>query len=134
MGPRPPTRRQIIDWLGAAAEHAEHAEIYHAAAINPQALDDALARQAARDAAAMQLIELAGCAEGFTRERGEPGTTLARLDDALRPLFKTRIAHVHPESGVMPPAPVTSVNLTIMMGRLKAAIHNLDSETLKIEP
>jgi hypothetical protein len=134
MGPREPTRQQIIGWLGAAAEQAEHAEIYHAAAANPHALDERLASQAARDAAAMQLIELAGCAEGFTRERGEPGTTLARLDDALRPLIKTRIAHVHPESGVTPPAPVTSVNLTIMMGRLKAAIHNLDSETLKIEP
>lgn len=133
MGPRSPTRRQIIDWLGAAAEHAEHAEIYHAAAINPQALDDALARQAARDAAAMQLIELAGCAEGFTRDRGEPGTTLARLDDVLRPLFKTRAAHVHPEIGITPPAPVTSTNLSVLMGHLKAAVRNLDLETWKIQ-
>jgi hypothetical protein len=31
MGPREPTRQQIIGWLGAAAEQAEHAEIYHAA-------------------------------------------------------------------------------------------------------
>jgi hypothetical protein len=133
MGPREPTRRQIIGWL-AAAEQAEHAEIYHTAAANPEALDDRLARQAARDAAAMQLIELAGCAEEFTRERGEPGTTLARLDDALRPLFKTRVAHVHPELGIAPPAPVTPGNLAALMGHLKGAILNLDSETLKIEP
>ena len=133
MGPRKPTRQQIIGWLGVAAEHAEHAEIYHAAATNPQALDDGLARQAARDAAAMQLIELAGCAEGFTRDRGEPGTTLARLDDVLRTLFKTRAVHVHPEIGITPPAPVTSTNLSVLMGHLKAAVRNLDPETWKIQ-
>jgi hypothetical protein len=133
MGPRQPTRRQIIDWLGAAAEQAEQAEIYHAAAANPQALDVGLARQAARDAAAMQLIELAGCAEGFTRDRGEPGTTLARLDDVLRTLFKTRVAHVHPEIGIAPPAPLMPTNLSVMMGHLKAAVRNLDPETFKIQ-
>jgi hypothetical protein len=133
MGPRQPTRRQIIDWLGAAAEQAEQAEIYHAAAANPQALDAGLARQAARDAAAMQLIELAGCAEGFTRDRGEPGTTLARLDDVLRTLFKTRVAHVHPEIGIAPPAPLMPTNLSLMMGHLKAAVRNLDPETFKIQ-
>jgi hypothetical protein len=54
----------------------------------------------------MQLIELAGCAEDFTREHGETGTTLARLDDALTPLIRTRAAYTHPESGA-PPPPVT---------------------------
>jgi hypothetical protein len=47
MGPRAPTRRQIIGWLAVAAEQAEHAEIYHTAAINPEVLDDRLAHQAA---------------------------------------------------------------------------------------
>ena len=134
MGPRERTRQQIIDWLGRAAEQAEHAEIYHAAAANPGGLEGRLARQAGHDAAAMQLIELAGCAEGFTRERGEPGTTLARLDDALRPLFKTRTAHTHPETGVAPPAPVTPRNLAVMIERIKTAIENLDSETVNIQP
>ena len=69
MGPQAPTRRQVIDWLGRAAEQAEHAEIYHAAAASPDALKGRVAHEAARDAAAMQLIELAGCAEGFTRGR-----------------------------------------------------------------
>jgi hypothetical protein len=73
-------------------EQAEHAEIYHEAAANPGALKGRVAHEAARDAAAMQLIELAGCAEGFTRGRGKPGTTLARLDDTLRPLIRTRAA------------------------------------------
>jgi hypothetical protein len=134
MVPRQPTREQVIDWLGEAAEQAELAEIYHAAAANPAALDGGLARQAVRDAVAMQLIELVGTAEDFTRERGEPGTTLARLDDALRALFKARHAHVHPELRDAPPPPVTPAYFHGLMGNLKAAIVNLDRETLNVEP
>src|SRR2546430_388089 len=107
MAPRQRTRQEIIDLLGRAEVQAQHAEAYHAAAADPGAVKGRAAHQAACVAAAMQLIELAGCAEGFTRERGEPGTTMARVDDALRPLFKTRTAHTHPEIGVAPPAPVT---------------------------
>lgn len=88
MGPRP--RQDILELLARAVKQAEHAEAYHAAAADPGALRGQAAHQAARDAAAMQLIELAGCGEGFTRERGEPRSTLAGLDDALRPLFRTR--------------------------------------------
>jgi hypothetical protein len=51
----------------------------------------------------MQLIELAGRAEGFKRDRGDPGTTLARFDDALRPVIELRTEHTHPESFFVPP-------------------------------
>jgi hypothetical protein len=133
MASRERTRPEIIDLLGRAADQAQHAEAYHAVAADPGTLEGRAAHQAARDAAAMQWIELAGCAEGFTRERGEPGTTLARLDDALRALFKTRTMHTHPENGLVPP-PVSPRNLGEMMDRLQTAIGNLDSETLKFEP
>jgi hypothetical protein len=92
------------------------------------------AHQAARDAAAMQLIELARCAEGFTHDRGGPGTTLARFDDALRPLFKTRTAHPYPEIGIAPPAPFTPRSLRVMIEELKTSFANLDSEALNIQP
>ena len=49
-------------------------------------------------------------------------------------LGRQHIAHVHPELGISPPALVTPGNLAALMGHLKAAILNLDSETLKIEP
>src|SRR5580704_19595943 len=97
MGPRQRARQDILNWLDRAAEQAQRAEAYHAAAANPRALEERAARQAACDAAAMQLIELVGCAEGFVLDRGDAGTTLARFDNALRPLIKTRIAHAHPE-------------------------------------
>ena len=126
-------RPEIIDLLGRAADQAQHAEAYHAAAADPATLEGRAAHQAACDAAAMQWIELAGCAEGFTRERGEPGTTLSRLDDTLRALFKTRTMHTHPETGNVPP-PVSPRILGEMMDRLQTAIGNLDSETLKFEP
>src|SRR6516162_6486153 len=102
MGPRQRTRREIIELLARAAEQAEHAEAYHAAAADPGAVKGRAAQQAARDAAAMQLIELAGCAEGFTRNRGEPGTTLARFDDALQPVIQLRNEHTHPERFLAP--------------------------------
>src|SRR3984885_2563365 len=98
MAPRARTRQEILDLLGRAAEQAQHAEAYHAAAIDAGTLKGRLAHQAARDAAAMQLIELAGCAEGFRPGGGEPGTTLARFDEALKPIFEARTAHTHPEN------------------------------------
>lgn len=96
MGPRQRTRQEIIDLLGRAAEEADHAEMYHQAAGDPRALKGRAADQAACDAAAMQLIELTGCAEKFTRNRGDPGTTLERFDDALGPLIDMRNQHTHP--------------------------------------
>jgi hypothetical protein len=132
MASREQTRLEIIDLLGRAADQAQHAEAYHAAAADPATLEGRATHQAACDAAAMQWIELAGCAEGFTRDRGDPGTTLARLDDALRALFKTRTLHTHPETGIVPP-PVSPRILGEMMDRLQTAIGNLDSETLKFE-
>ena len=111
MGPRQRTRREIIELLARAAEQTEHAEAYHAAAADPGAVKGHAAQQAARDAAAMQLIELAGCAEGFTRNRGDPGTTLARFDDALRPVIELRNAHTHPETGAAVPS-ITPSGLT----------------------
>jgi hypothetical protein len=133
MGPRARTRQEIIDLLAQAAEQAQHAEAYHAASADPDALQGRAANQAARDAAAMQLIELAGCAEGFTRNRGEPGTTLARLDDALRPVFEMRMAHTHPETGAAPP-PITPSRLGGIIEQLKTSLGNLDSETLNTQP
>lgn len=126
------TRQEIIGLLGRAAVQAQHAEAYHDAAADPGALKGQSAQQAAADACAMQLIELAGCAEDFVRDRGDPGTTLARFDDALRPVIKTRIAHTHPETEFAPPA-ITSRRLGEMIDRLRVAIGNLDSETLKFE-
>jgi hypothetical protein len=119
--------------LGRAAEQAQHAEAYHAAAADPGSLKGQAAHQAARDAAAMQLIELAGCAEDFTRNRGEPGTTLARFDDALRPVFEMRTPHTHPETGVAPP-PITPRRLSGIIEQLKTSSANLDSETLNTQP
>jgi hypothetical protein len=134
MGPRQRTRQQIIDLLGRAADEAELAEVYHKAARDPRAVEGPIAREAACDAAAMQLIELVGCGEEFVRERGDPGTTLARLDDALRPMVKTRTAHTHPELGMAPPAPFTPRELDGMMKKLKSAIENLDPHTMSIQP
>jgi hypothetical protein len=133
MGPRGRTRQEIIELLARAAEQAQHAEAYHAAAADPAALKGRAAHQAARDAAALQLIELAGCAEAFTRDRGEPDTTLGRLDDALRPVFEMRVAHTHPESGITPPD-ITPRRAGDMMEQLKVALANLDTETLKSLP
>ena len=132
MGPRQRTRREIIELLARAAEQAEHAEAYHAAAADPGAVKGRAAQQAARYAAAMQLIELAGCAEGFTRNRGDPGTTLARFDDALRPVIELRNAHTHPETGSAVP-PITPSGLRGIIADLKKALGNLDPETRKIE-
>jgi hypothetical protein len=126
------TRQEIIDLLGRAAVQAQHAEAYHDAAGDPGALKGPSAQQAASDACAMQLIELAGCAEGFVRDRGDPGTTLARFDDALRPVIEMRVAHTHPERVLAPPA-ITPRRLGDMIDDLRAAIGNLDSETLKFE-
>jgi hypothetical protein len=132
MGPREPTRQEIIDLLGRAAEQAQYAEGYHAAAADPGALAGQAAHQAARDAAAMQLIELAGRAEGFVRDRGDPGTTLARFDDALRGVFNRRMEHTHPESGVVP-RPITPHHLGVMVEQVKTSWANLDRDTLKIQ-
>jgi hypothetical protein len=98
------TRQEIIDLLARAAVQAQSAEAYHAAAADPRAVKGPAAQQAACDAAAMQLIELAGCAEEFIRGRGDPGTTLARFDDALEPVVQMRTAHTHPERVFTPPA------------------------------
>jgi hypothetical protein len=132
MGPRGRTRQEIIDLLGRAAEQAQYAEDYHAAAEDPGALKGRAAHQAARDAAAMQLIELAGCAEGFIRDRGDPGTTLERLDRALRPVFDMRLAHTHPERVAVPP-PITPRQLGDMIKEVRKAIGNLDGDTLRIQ-
>jgi hypothetical protein len=132
MAARQRTHQEIIDLLGRAVGHASQAETYHAAARDPRALEESASRQAARDAGAMQLIELHGCAERFTVDRGDPGTTLARFDDALRPVITLRHAHVHPEIYRVPAA-VTSRGLAGKIEELKTAIGNLDSETLRIE-
>src|SRR5271166_4960229 len=118
MGPRQRTRHEIIEFLGRAADEAQRAEAYHAAVADAVVLKGRPAHEAARDAAAMQLIELAGCAEGFPRGLGDPGTTLARLDDALRPVFKVRTAHTHPETGA-PAPPLNPGRLADMIGQLK---------------
>jgi hypothetical protein len=132
MGPRQRPRQEIIDLLGRAAEEAKRAEMYHEAAGDPRALKGREADQAACDAAAMQLIELAGCAERFTRDRGEAGTTLAKFDDALGPLFEMRNPHTHPTVGC-PVPPLRPQWLRDMIWDLKTAIGNLDSETLGLE-
>lgn len=133
MAPRTRTRPEILELLGRAAEQAKHAEDYHAAAASPAALQGRAAHQAARDAAAMQLIELAGHAEGFTVGRGDPNTTLARLDHALRPIFEMRTRHAHPENGIVPP-PITPQRLSGMIQQLKTSISNLDDETVRMLP
>jgi hypothetical protein len=131
--PPAPGREEIIDWLGRAGEQAQHAEAYHAAAADPAALQGPAAHQAARDAAAMQLIELAGCAEDFILYRGDPGTTLARLDDVLETVTDMRTAHTHPENGV-PAAAIAPRRLNEIIGQLRTAIENLDDYTRKIQP
>src|SRR6202048_2679636 len=133
MGPRGRARQEIIELLGRAAVQAQSAEAYHAAAADPKAVKGREAQQAACDAAAMQLIELAGCAEGFIRGRGDPGTTLARFDDALEPVVQMRTAHTHPERVFTPP-PITPGRLDGMIKDLRRSIGNLDEETLNIQP
>jgi hypothetical protein len=133
MAPRSHTRQDITEWLRRAAEQALQAEAYHhAAVVNPGALEGRAPHQVARDAAAMQLIELAGCAENFTLDRGDPGTTLARFDAALRPVFELRNAHTHPESG-KPASPLSPGRLREILAQLKTAIANLDPETLRLQ-
>jgi hypothetical protein len=132
MGPWERTRLEILELLDRAAEQAEHAEHCHAAAAGRATLEGR-PQQAALDAAAMQLIELAGCGEEFKRGRGEPGTTLGRLDDALRPIYEMRTAHTHPESAKTPP-PVTPRRLGDIMEKLEKAVANLDRESLKVLP
>jgi len=129
MAPQRRTRQEIIKLLGRAAVQAQRAEDYHAAVDGPGRLEGQAAREAACDAAAMQLIELAGCAEGFGQDRGDAGTTLARLDDALRPVLRLRNEHTHPETYLEPPA-VTPQALRGRIKQLKSAMDNLDSETL----
>jgi hypothetical protein len=80
----------------------------------------------------MQVIELAGCAEKFGLGRGDPGTTLARFDQALGPVIELRNQHAHPENYYGPMA-VTPRRLGEMIEQLKTAIGNLDSDTLRIE-
>jgi hypothetical protein len=125
------TRQEIVELLGRAAVQAQHAEEYHAAVGGPGRVEGKAARQAACDAAAMQLIELAGYADGFGHDRGEPGTTLARFDDALRPVIVLRHMHTHPEMHMVPPA-VTPRGLGELVRHLKSALRNLDSETLRV--
>jgi len=132
MAPKePPDRAKIIELLGRSSEQARHAEAYHAAGAAHRTLEGQAAHQAARDAATM--LELAGCAEDFVRNRGDPGTTLARLDDALRPVIQMRDAHTHPETGI-PAAPITPRVLRTVISHLRTAIGNLDEYTLKIQP
>jgi hypothetical protein len=126
------TRQEILNLLARAAVQARYAEAYHDAAGDPGALKGESAQQAACDASAMQLIELAGCAEGFVLNRGDPGTTLARFDDALIPVIDARLAHTHPEKVFAPP-PITPRRLGKMIDDLREAIGNLDSETLSLE-
>jgi hypothetical protein len=134
MAPKgPPGHEEIIELLGRSSEEARQAEAYHAANAAHRTPEGQAAHQAARDAAAMQLIELAGCAEGFGRNRGEPGTTLARLDDALRPVIQMRAAHTHPEIG-SPAVTITPRVLREAISDLRNAIGNLDDYTLKTQP
>jgi hypothetical protein len=129
MAPQSRTRQEITELLARAAAQAQHAEAYHGAVGGPGRVEGRAARQAACDAAAMQLIELAGCAEGFGHDRGEPGTTLARLAAALRPILEQRNVHTHPEIHLVPQA-VTPRALGGHIEQLKSALGNLDSETL----
>jgi hypothetical protein len=80
----------------------------------------------------MQVIELAGCADGFGRERGEPRTTMARLEEALRPVIDLRVAHVHPDRVMVPP-PIAPVQFGGMVERLTRAVGNLDNETGRMQ-
>lgn len=132
MVPRDYTRLEILEVLGRAAEQAQHAEAYHAAAADPGLIQGQAAQQAARDAAAMQLIELAGCAEGFTLY-GDAGTTLGRLDDVLARLHKMRTSLTHPEFG-LPPPPVSPRFLGNVITQLRTAIDNLDDLSLSRMP
>ena len=130
MSARERTHQEIIDLLGRAVGQARLAEGYHAAAADSRSLKAPAARQAACEAAAMQLIELAGCAEDFTPDRGDPGTTLARLDDVLRPVIELRTEHAHPENFLVPPA-ISPRRLGGMIDQLMTAIGNLDGDTLR---
>jgi hypothetical protein len=131
MAPQSRTRQEILELLGRAAVQAQQAEAYHAAVGGPGRVEGQAARQAACEAAAMPLIELAGCAEGFGHDRGEPGTTLARLSAALRPVLELRNVHTHPEIHLVPPA-VTPRALRGHIEELKSALRNLDSETMGV--
>jgi len=127
MVPRDRTRPEILEMLGRAAEQAQHAEAYHAAAADPGLVQGQAAQQAARDAAAMQLIELAGCAEDFTIY-GDPGTTLGRLDAVLSRLHDTRNQLTHPETGSPPPT-VSPRYLGNILTQLKTAVANVDGQS-----
>jgi hypothetical protein len=127
MVPRDRTRQEISELLGRAAEQAQHAEAYHAAAASPGLVQGQAAQQAARDAAAMQLIELAGCTEDFTLY-GDPGTTLGRLDAVLSRLRDTRTKLTHPEFG-QPPPPVSPGFLGNIITQLKTASATVDDQS-----
>ena len=133
MAPRMPTRQESLDLLGRAAEQAKHAEDYHATAAAAAVLQGRAAHQAACDAAAMQLIELAGCAEGFKLGRGDPNTTLERLEHRLRPFFELRMRYTHPEKNIPPPS-IAPQRLSGMIHDMKTAIENLDPDTQRILP
>jgi hypothetical protein len=130
MAPQSRARQEIIKLLGRAAVEAQHAEDYHAAVNGPGRLQGKAARGAACDAAAMQLIELAGCAEDFGHDRGEAGTTLAQLDKAPRPVFHLRHMHTHPEMYL--PQAVTPQALRQHIKQLNSAMQNLDSGTERL--
>jgi hypothetical protein len=133
MARRDHTRQEIIDLLGRAAEQAQHAELYHDAAADPTAVVQGLpARQAACDAAAMQLIELVGCAETFD-VYGDENTTFGRLDSVLASLRDLRTSHTHPEFN-RPVPPVTPRLLGNLIKQLENAIGNLDQDSLSRLP
>jgi hypothetical protein len=69
----------------------------------------------------------------FHAQSRGPGTTLARFDDALRPVVELRLLHTHPEVGTSLPPPIRPQHLRNINGDLKTAIGNLDSETLSIQ-
>src|SRR5262245_14055181 len=131
MGPRR-TPQEVVTLLGRAVGHAQQAEAYHEAAAERGALKGQAARQAARDATAMQVSELGSCADGFGRERGEPRTTMARLEEAVRPVIDLRVAHVHPDRVMVPP-PIAPVQFGGMVERLTRAVGNLDNETERMQ-
>jgi hypothetical protein len=127
-----PSREDIIEWLRRAADHAQHAEIYHEVAANPRSIEGPSARQAESDAAVMQLVELIGpLEERYALGHGDAGTTLARFDDALSRLLRLRTAHVHPETHPAPP-PVTPRYMTTLTASLTSALGNLDADSLKM--
>lgn len=132
MARRDHTKQEIIDLLGRAADQAQHAEVYHDAATDASTVRGPAAHHAACDAAAMQLIELVGCAERF-EVYGDPGTTLGRLDKVLADMGKLRTKHTHPEYNEAIP-PVTPRLLGNMIVELKNAIGNLDRDTLRRLP